>query len=111
MEGELAVKLASGIISILGAIVTYVLVPYIKSKSTKEQMEQAYFWVSTGVAAAEQIYKRIPQSGEDKKKYVQGFLLSKGIRLSEDDLSVLIEAAVGELSTLERAWLQEPAGG
>lgn len=87
------------IIPILGAILTYLIVPFIKSKTTKEQRENAYFWVKIAVNAAEQVYKEKGQ-GKLKKEYVVAFLTSKGIDITMEELDILIEAAVKELNMI-----------
>lgn len=85
------------IIPILGAILTYILVPFIKQKTSKEQRDEVYFWVTVVVQAAEMIYKE-KGKGKDKKEFVLDFLLSKGINISTMELDTLIEAAVKELN-------------
>lgn len=85
------------IIPILGAIATYILVPLIKEKTTKEQRDNIYFWVKVAVSAAEMIYKEKGQ-GKLKKEYVVEFLVSKGIKINLEELETLIEAAVKELN-------------
>ena len=88
------------IIPILGAIITYLIVPFIRQKTTKEQRENIYFWVTLAVQAAEQIYKEKGQ-GKLKKEYVVDFLVSKGINITIQELDVLIEAAVKELNIIQ----------
>ena len=85
------------IIPILGAILTYLIVPLILQKTTKQQRENVYFWVTVAVGAAEQIYREKGQ-GKLKKEYVVDFLVSKGINITIQELDVLIEAAVLELN-------------
>lgn len=85
------------VIPTLGALITLVIIPYINSKTTKEQRENAYFWVRVAVMAAEMIYKEKGQ-GLLKKEYVVKYLTEKGIRLSVDDLNAIIEAVVNELN-------------
>lgn len=97
MNIEIIVKI---IIPILGAIITYLIVPLVKQKTTKEQRENIYFWVKVAVAAAEQIYKEKGQ-GKLKKEYVVDFLVSKGINITIQELDVLIEAAVKELNIIQ----------
>lgn len=84
------------IIPILGAIVTYVLVPYIRKKFSNEQLEYIYAWVVIAVRAAEQMNNagliNIP-----KKEYVIQHLNEKGLDISESNLDAMIEAAVKEL--------------
>lgn len=97
MNIEIIIKI---IIPILGAIITYLIVPLVKQKTTKEQRENIYFWVKVAVTAAEQIYKEKGQ-GKLKKEYVVDFLVSKGINITIQELDVLIEAAVKELNIIQ----------
>ena len=85
------------IITLIGAVVSVVLIPYIKSKTTKEQREDIAVWVKIAVAAAEQIYKGAGR-GEEKKAYVIEWLNTHGITVDADKLDALIEAAVYELN-------------
>jgi len=105
MEGEVFVKIVLGVISILGAIITYMVVPYLKSKTSKEQRETIMFWVSVAVSAAEQIFNERGM-GEEKKKFVVGFLVEKGIKVSLDELDVLIESVVKELNLAQQAFAE-----
>ena len=89
------------IIPILGAILTYLIVPLILQKTTKQQRENVYFWVTVAVQAAEMIYKEKGQ-GKLKKEYVVDFLVSKGINITIQELDVLIEAAVQELNLAKK---------
>lgn len=89
------------LIPILGAILTYLIVPFLKSKTTKEQRDNIYFWVKIAVGAAEQIYAEKGQ-GKLKKEYVVDFLVSKGINITIQELDVLIEAAVKELNLVQK---------
>ena len=105
-EGMLKIILA--LIGLLGTIITYVLVPWVKTKTTKEQnvntlilRDEVSFWVSVAVNAAEQIYREKGQ-GKLKKEYVIDFLTSKGINITIQELDVLIEAAVKELNIVQK---------
>ncbi|WP_077369726.1 phage holin, LLH family [Anaerosalibacter sp. Marseille-P3206] len=89
------------LIPILGAILTYLIVPFVKSKTTKQQRDNIYFWVQVAVGAAEQIYAGKGQ-GKLKKEYVITFLQSKGINITIQELDVLVEAAVKELNLVQR---------
>lgn len=103
MEGELFVKIVIGIISILGAVITYVVVPYLKTKTSKEQRETIMFWVKVAVSAAEQIFNE-KGKGAEKKEYVVEFLTQQGVRISMEELDVLIESAVKELNLAQQAF-------
>lgn len=93
------------LIPILGAIITYILVPFFKQKTSKEQRENIYFWVKVAVSAAEMIYKEKGQ-GKLKKEYVVDFLVSKGINITIQELEILIEAAVKELNIAQEKLIE-----
>ena len=85
------------VIPVLGAIVTYLIVPFLKEKTTKEQRDTIIAWVKIAVGAAEQMEKanllKLP-----KKEYVIAFINEKGFNISREDLDAIIEAAVLELN-------------
>ncbi len=99
MESELFVKIALAIISIIGATITGVFIPYLRTKISTNKREEIRYWINAAVTAAEQIFNE-PKMGAQKKKYVLDFLAKLGINLAEDELNVLIEAAVKELNLL-----------
>ena len=86
------------IIGVIGTVISVVLVPYFKSKTTAEQRDNIYFWVKLAVEAAEKIYNEKGQ-GKAKKEYVKQFLFEHGITLDETQLDVVIESAVLQLQT------------
>ncbi len=89
--------IVEAIIALVGTVVTCVLVPYIKSRTSSEQQREINAWVKIAVAAAEQIY--VGQGrGDEKKKYVLEWLQKHGISVNEAKLDALIEAAVYELT-------------
>lgn len=84
-------------VCLCAAIITTFVVPYIKSKTTKEQQTQINEWVRIAVSAAEQVYEG-PGKGDEKKVYVLTWLSNHGISIDEDKLDAMIEAAVYELT-------------
>ena len=100
MDSEMFLKIALAIISIVGAVITGVLIPYLRSKITTNKLEEIQYWVNVAVTAAEQIFNE-PKMGDLKKKYVLDFLSKLGVNLTEEELNVLIEAAVKELNLLQ----------
>ena len=83
-------------IGLISTVLTVVVVPYFKSKTTETQRENIYFWAKIAVQAAEQIYKETGQ-GAAKKEYVKKFLAEHGIILDEDQVDGVIESAVLQL--------------
>ena len=88
--------LFEGILTVLFALVTLYVIPWIKSKVTAEELADIIKWVKIAVQAAEMIYKESGM-GEVKKAYVKTFLEDKGIRYDERQIDSLIESAVLEL--------------
>lgn len=83
--------------ALTGVVITCVLVPFIRSKTTAEQQKEINAWVKIAVAAAEQIFKGSGR-GEEKKQYVIAWLKERGFTVDEAELDALIEAAVYELN-------------
>ena len=82
--------------ALLAAVITAVVIPNIKTKTTTDQQRQINTWVQIAVSAAEQIYNG-PGRGEDKKKYVVEWLRQHGVTVDADKLDAMIEAAVYDL--------------
>ena len=95
MNGDVIVKIGTILIALVGAIMTYIITPYVKLKTTEKQRDDIHFWVWIAVSAAEQMKDagilEIP-----RKSYVLDFLNEKGIDINEKQLNALIEAAVYE---------------
>ena len=84
------------VIGLIGLVLSTVLVPLLRAKATKEQWDNAMFWVKLAVQSAEQIYNQ-QGMGEAKKKYVEEFLKNHNITLDPAQIDVAIEAAVQQL--------------
>lgn len=90
-------KIVLVVLTIISAIVTGIIIPLIKAKVKKADIDYKMRIVSIAVGAAEQIYK---QSGMGKKKKAEvlKFLKSEGIKVSEDELDKMIESCVLEIT-------------
>ena len=87
------------LIGLISLIITGFLIPFLKQKLGNEKREKLRSWVSIAVAAAEQLMK--DKSGLEKKEYVLGFLLSKGIVFDADEVTAMIECEVYKLGIRE----------
>jgi len=81
------------ILTLISLVITTFVIPYIKSKTTKEQLEEINAWVKIAVDAAEQIYIGNGR-GKEKKKYVIDWLEARNIKYDADKIDAMIEAAV-----------------
>ena len=89
-------KLVEIFFLLLSFVYSAVLLPYMKSKMSTEQLERLKVYVKAGVQAAEIIYNE-PGMGVLKKQYVIAYLESLGYSVDENKLDALIESAVLEL--------------
>lgn len=78
------------------AIITALVIPWLKGKIDADKLEEIKLWVTVAVEAAEQLYTGSGR-GAEKKAYVVEFLNSKGFKIDAETLDKLIEAAVFNL--------------
>lgn len=88
--------IVEAVFTLIAAVITAVVVPYIRSRTTAQQRAELSGWVRTAVSAAEQIYTG-PGRGKEKKSYVLSWLNEHGVIVDEGKLDALIEAAVYDL--------------
>ena len=84
------------IIALLATLVTYKLIPWIKSKTTETTYENLMAAAKVAVFAAEQIYK--VGNGDQKLAYAIESLEKAGFHLDETTLRNAIEKAVNEMN-------------
>lgn len=89
-------KIIEAIITLLVALITAFVIPYIKSKLSANKLTEILEWVKIAVQAAEMIYNESGM-GKEKKKFVEAFLTEHNIKVDIEQLDALIESAVLEL--------------
>jgi LL-H family phage holin len=89
------------VLVIVAGLITRYVVPWLKTKLDAEKFKTLEQWVKVAVEAAEQVYCKDCQ-GNEKKTYVKDALTkhlnSKKINITEEQLNILIEAAVKEMN-------------
>lgn len=85
------------VILLISAVITYQVIPYIKSKTSYAEQREIDSWIRIAVTSAEQIYKG-PGRGVEKKEYVLEWLYNHGVIIDEDAIDAMIESAVYELT-------------
>ena len=97
-------KIILALISILGTVITGVVVPYIKEKLGNEKLAKYEYWASMAVETAEMIFKE-QGMGETKKEYVVNFLnemFNKNkVVITEEQIEILVESCVKEMKMNE----------
>lgn len=100
MNGQLFTQIILGIITIIGAIVTYYIVPLLKSKMGETEYAKFIDFVTKLVRSANQIY----DNNDEKKKYVLNYSLAwlqtHKIDLTEEQVNAIIEGLVNEVKKL-----------
>lgn len=100
---EVLFEIIKVVVMVAALVVTRYLIPWMKEKIGTEKLAQIEKWVRYAVEMAQQVYWSKP--GEDRKAIVTEFLrdtlIAKNISISEDQLDVLIEAAVKEMKMQE----------
>lgn len=84
------------ILTILGAVMTTVVVPWIKANVDKNKLDKLQVYTEYAVRYAEQMYKT--QEFKQKKEYVYNYILEKakllGLSLTNEDINVIVEGVV-----------------
>lgn len=92
-------QILSLILTIIGLVITYYVVPILRSKVSDEKLSIIEMWVNIAVAAAEQMQVAgLLPNDMQKKDYVLQFIRDKGITITDEELDALIEAAVYEIN-------------
>jgi len=91
-----ATQIMEAVFALAAALITTVVIPYIRSKTTAEQQRRINTWVKIAAGAAEQLYVGSGR-GEEKKDYVVTWLRSHGVRFDDGLLDAMIENAVYEM--------------
>lgn len=91
------------LIPVIGAVITGILIPYVKTKISVTQMDEIIKWVTKAVQAAEVLFDA-PKSGEEKREYVINFIdkmfNSKKEVITKDQIRILLEAAWKQMSNI-----------
>lgn len=97
---ELLFHIILFLIPVIGAAITGILIPYVKTKVSAAQMEEIAKWVTKAVQAAEILFDA-PKSGGEKRDYVIDFIdktfNSRKEIITRDQIRILLEAAWKQL--------------
>ena len=95
------------LISLAGAILTGVVIPYIRAKTTKQQRDNIYTVIQSAVWAADQMFKASDPTGELRLRWVMNQLEELNLNVTESDLVLMVEQAVKELNIAEKEFIKE----
>jgi len=91
------IPIITAFMALIGAIITYYIVPMLKGTISTGKLINIMNWVEIAVTAAEQM-KAAGIINVPKKDFVIAFLKDKGITITDEELDALIEAAVFEIN-------------
>ena len=94
---DLTFNILKIVISVCTALFAYYVIPFIKGKIQSDKYDELLTMIDIAVRAAEQTTKGSgmgPVKKEDVMIAMTGWLNEKGIKMSQKQLSDLIEAAV-----------------
>lgn len=98
---ETLFKILQYVIYALIIVVARYIIPLIRTKLQGTKFEEVIKFIEKAINAAEKIYENIPKSGEEKKAYVikvtTEYINKIGIKITEEQLNVLIEGIFVEL--------------
>ena len=84
-------------------VVTCYLIPWIRGKIGQDRLDEISKWVNAAVLMAQQVYSA--KTGAERKAIVidmlRNILTAKNISISDDQIDVLIEAAVKAMKMKE----------
>lgn len=102
---EIIFEVIKIIVMVAALVVARYLVPWLKEKIGADKLTQIEKWARYAVEMAQQVHWSKP--GEDRKAIVTEFLreilIAKNISISDEQLNVLIEAAVKEMKMQENS--------
>lgn len=93
------------VVMVAALIVTRYLIPWIKTRIDTQKMQMISEWAKNAVLSAQQVLWAKP--GVDRKaevtKFLKKLLIAKNISISDEQLDILIEAAVKQMKISENA--------
>ena len=102
---EIVYEIIKLVVMVAVLVITRYLVPWIKEKIGADKLAVIEKWAKYAVQATQQVYWS--KTGEERKAIVTMFLkeilLAKNISISDEQLDILIEAAVKQMKINENS--------
>lgn len=98
---DLVVMALKSLLLVMSVFVVPYLQKYLKQNTTKEQRENALFWIKFVTPIAEELIKG-KGKGLEKKEFVLDWLEKNNIKLTAEQLNTLIDMVVKEYN--EKHW-------
>ena len=96
MNPELIAKIVEAVVTILLAVISAYIIPWLKNKLGDDKYATLLEFAEIVVRSAEKLYT--PEEWEKKKEYALELVMAKaeevGLKLSYDEINAIIEGAV-----------------
>lgn len=83
------------VVTLIAALITIYLIPWLKSKTNADQQAQMRMWVEVAVYAAEKLYGA--GHGDEKLAYAEQVLAQHNVKLDTQTLKALIDAEIKKM--------------
>ena len=97
---DIIMELLKLTIMIVAMLITRYVIPWLKAKTENDTMSVLIDWAMQAVLAAEQVHQAQP--GSERKaivtKFIKELLAQKNLELSDEEIDVMIEAAVKQMN-------------
>lgn len=90
--------IVEAVFALVGVVITAVVIPYIRSRTSAQERAELAAWVKIAVSAAEQVYAG-PGRGKEKKEFVLSWLREHGVTVDGKKLDAVVESAVFQLKS------------
>lgn len=97
---QLFLQIVSGVITIVFALISAYVIPWLKTKISKDQIETLNYYLELAVKCANQIYTEA--QWQEKKQYVTNYIVDVinnklSLTLTDQDIDTLIEGMVNHV--------------
>ena len=97
---QLFVQVVSAVITIIVSLISAYVIPWLKAKISKDQIETLNYYLELAVKCANQIYTA--EQWQEKKQYVTNYIVDVinnklSLTLTEQDIDTLIEGMVNHV--------------
>lgn len=100
MMNDVTLTILKIVISVCSALITIYLIPYLYTLKEDKKYASLVAMVEVAVKAAEQTFRESGQGAAKKEeviKFVSEWMTNKGVTISQEQLSQIIECAVYQL--------------
>lgn len=101
MDKEIFLMVLEVVLTLAVAVITGVVVPYVRSKIETDKLSKLDYYVKLGIRSAEQIFNG-DGKGEEKKKYVVNYIteiINRNLKIdiTPEELDTIIEGMVNNV--------------